>query len=292
MKIEELRIPAPWGHIAVKTWGNHDDPTIIAIHGTGDNAATFDGLIPLLPKTFHYACIELPGHGKSTPFPRGILLYFEYILYSVKISMDYFKKNTYILMGHGLGAALCTFSAQMYPEFVSKLILIDALTSWPVHPIVFGKHLTESIRNTIQGANNNTENIYSYEEAEKILKNSKREGKLLPETCNKLLERMLTKVGENKYLFSWDERLARMLYPTFHIEDTKQFLETMPVRADTVFINFTGTSSRYSDYKDKTWNLFRVRKHYIKGDHYCIFTNPEAISKILNEFLLKEKSKL
>ena len=44
----EVRIPAPYGHIAGKAWGDPGGKPIIGLHGWLDNAGTFDHLAPLI----------------------------------------------------------------------------------------------------------------------------------------------------------------------------------------------------------------------------------------------------
>lgn len=52
-----MKIPAPWGHIAAKEWGNSGSGTkVIAVHGWQDNANSFDPLVSHMPS------------GKSTSF--------------------------------------------------------------------------------------------------------------------------------------------------------------------------------------------------------------------------------
>ena len=44
----EVRIPAPYGHIAGKAWGDPGGKPIIGLHGWLDNAGTFDHIAPLI----------------------------------------------------------------------------------------------------------------------------------------------------------------------------------------------------------------------------------------------------
>ncbi|GLV33094.1 uncharacterized protein CBL_10441 [Carabus blaptoides fortunei] len=74
MEIKEVKIPVPWGHIAVKTWGNERDPIILVVHGWVDNAGSFDTLIPLLPTSYYYYCMDLPGHGRSSHLESSLPL--------------------------------------------------------------------------------------------------------------------------------------------------------------------------------------------------------------------------
>lgn len=61
---EEIEIAVPWGHVAGKWYGDRNTQPVLTFHGWQDNAGTYDRLIPLLPKTLSYLCIDLPGHGR------------------------------------------------------------------------------------------------------------------------------------------------------------------------------------------------------------------------------------
>ena len=74
MRIEfgfQFEIPVPWGHLSGKEWGNEDGEPWIALHGWLDNCGTFDTLLPLFPRTQRVICFDFPGHGWSSPYPKG-----------------------------------------------------------------------------------------------------------------------------------------------------------------------------------------------------------------------------
>ena len=72
IKVEELTIPMPWGDIAAKKWTSTETERreeenvkkrpLVALHGWLDNAASYDGLAPLLPLTrYDLISLDLPG---------------------------------------------------------------------------------------------------------------------------------------------------------------------------------------------------------------------------------------
>ena len=71
IKVEELTIPMPWGDIAAKKWTSTETESseenvrkrpLVALHGWLDNAASYDGLAPLLPLTrYDLISLDLPG---------------------------------------------------------------------------------------------------------------------------------------------------------------------------------------------------------------------------------------
>lgn len=58
-----------------KWWGAKEIQPIVALHGRQDNAGSFDNLIPFLPKYISVLCLDLPGHGFSSQYPKGQFYY-------------------------------------------------------------------------------------------------------------------------------------------------------------------------------------------------------------------------
>ncbi|XP_046387405.1 serine hydrolase-like protein isoform X2 [Ischnura elegans] len=132
----EVRIPVPWGFIAAKSWGKRDGYPIIAVHGTMDNAASFDGLAPLIPNKFHFLAIDLPGCGRSSHYPDGLPYHFVEMVSAIRRVVRYYEWETCHYVGHSFGGMLGSFFAAMYPETVKKLVMID-IVQIRVSPIAF-----------------------------------------------------------------------------------------------------------------------------------------------------------
>lgn len=101
---------------------------MLAIHGWQDNCGTFDRLIPLLPEDVSVLAIDLPGHGKSSHYPKGM----QYFLFwdgvtLIRRIVKYHKWTKMMLMGHSLGGALSFMYASCFntDEDTAKIIMID-----------------------------------------------------------------------------------------------------------------------------------------------------------------------
>ncbi len=46
-------------------WGNPGDPVVVCVHGLSQNARSFDALAASLQATYHIACLDVVGRGKS-----------------------------------------------------------------------------------------------------------------------------------------------------------------------------------------------------------------------------------
>lgn len=113
--VEEVKIPVPWGHISGKIlkyfslsicfivcyfiskgkrWGSKLKQPILCLHGWMDNAGTFDSLVPHLCDDHAFLCIDLPGHGLSSYFPKGQYYYvFWDGVMLIRRIVKYFKWN-------------------------------------------------------------------------------------------------------------------------------------------------------------------------------------------------------
>uniref|UniRef100_A0A672F2P0 Serine hydrolase like n=1 Tax=Salarias fasciatus TaxID=181472 RepID=A0A672F2P0_SALFA len=110
----ELSVPAPWGEIKGKIWGPDDGYPVLCLHGWADNCASFDCLVPLLPKECRYVATDLVGHGLSSHRAPGV----SYLL------SDYVADVCRVVEGFGA----------LYPEMVDVLVLLDSygfvITLW------------------------------------------------------------------------------------------------------------------------------------------------------------------
>ena len=80
IQVVENKIPVPYGHIAVKVWGNFETSHIhvLALHGWMHNASTFDPICELLNDQYYIIAMDLPGHGFSSHYPSGnLMIYLE-----------------------------------------------------------------------------------------------------------------------------------------------------------------------------------------------------------------------
>nr|XP_020732628.1 serine hydrolase-like protein 2 isoform X1 [Odocoileus virginianus texanus] len=125
--ISELKLAVPWGHIAAKAWGSHQAAPVLCLHGWLDNANSFDRLIPLLPKDFHYVAMDFGGHGLSSHYSQGFPYYHQNFVSEVRRVAAALKWNRFSLLGHSFGGTVGGMFSCIFPEMVDKLILLEAL---------------------------------------------------------------------------------------------------------------------------------------------------------------------
>uniref|UniRef100_A0A6P4EQM8 Probable serine hydrolase n=1 Tax=Drosophila rhopaloa TaxID=1041015 RepID=A0A6P4EQM8_DRORH len=129
---KEVRIPAPWGHISGRWYGNRTERPILAIHGWLDNLGTFDRLIPLLPDYIGVLCIDLPGHGRSSRLQPGLHYNMYDYIYIIPRIMKEYGWSKVSLMGHSLGGIISFFYTSLAPNTVDMVISLDILLPRPL----------------------------------------------------------------------------------------------------------------------------------------------------------------
>ena len=171
---KEVTFPVPWGVIAGKQWTSesfdkHRDTQWIVLHGWLDNAGSFDGLAPLLTSAcprHSLLCLDYPGHGLSSHLPRGQMYQYLECLRYIKLVAKSLGCDKFGLMGHSMGAGMCSLFAATYPEMVEALVMIDL-----VKPV--GRKTEDLIQRTRQSVDSflaieekiaNGEKIYASEE--------------------------------------------------------------------------------------------------------------------------------
>ena len=126
MLAQEIELDLPHLRLAALRWGRSGGERVLAVHGWLDNAASFSALAPLL-EDVELVAIDLPGHGRSDHRAEGA--YYHYIDYlgDVLRAADALGWRDFTLLGHSLGAAVCSVLAAAVPERVRQLWLVEGL---------------------------------------------------------------------------------------------------------------------------------------------------------------------
>lgn len=79
---------------AGKWWGPSELQPILALHGRQDNAGSFDTLMPLLSDDVSVLCLDMPGHGLSSHYPKSqfYYVYWDGVIFLRRI-IKHFKWN-------------------------------------------------------------------------------------------------------------------------------------------------------------------------------------------------------
>ncbi|XP_023947830.1 serine hydrolase-like protein [Bicyclus anynana] len=211
---KEWLVKTPWGNIACLSWGDPQKPPMLMVHGYMDSAATFIPIVNLLPDDYFYLAFDLPGHGKSDPFPGGILVSQTHQVEAVRRVVEYFAWDTFLYMTHSVGFIIGVIYNCVWPFKISKMINIDPgppLSTYCFHennPMLWYQyqyeHFYETTYSRLEIYRNKT---YTYDQAIELLVKSR---KLTKEQSAVVLSRTLIPQGDGMYRLSWEPTMKKL----------------------------------------------------------------------------------
>ncbi|XP_049873071.1 probable serine hydrolase [Pectinophora gossypiella] len=294
VKVDEIEIPVPWGHVAARWWGPRNKQPIIAIHGWQDNAGTWDNLVPRLPVNTALLAIDLPGHGLSSHYPTGMQYYiFWDSITLVRRIVKHFKWSKITLMGHSLGGAVSFMYAASYPDEVDRIICVDIAspavrapsnmvkqTGWAMDKFLEYEHLPED-----------KIPCYEYEEMIDIVCDAYK-GSISRDNCKILMKRGMSPapahVNKNGYYFKRDPRLKVAGLAMMSIETALEYAKQVKCKV----LNLRAIPGMkwerldyYLDVVEKLKETADVKYVEVEGTHHVQLESPENIAELIEEFL-------
>lgn len=143
----EFELALPGGIVRGLRTGTGGAPKVLALHGWLDNAASFGPLAAHLPG-LDLVAPDLPGHGRSAHFPRGMDYSFAGAVHSVLDIADALGWERFALLGHSMGAGIASLVAAACPERVERLVAIEALGALAEVPERTVERLREAVAAT------------------------------------------------------------------------------------------------------------------------------------------------
>src|SRR4051794_3918488 len=97
-------------------------PTLVFLHGAGDNAGTWKEVAPRFVDKYHVLVVDLAGHGESAPATGP--LKFETMLTGLDGVIQQHGAPV-ILVGNSLGAWVAMRYASQHPDRVARVVAVD-----------------------------------------------------------------------------------------------------------------------------------------------------------------------
>ena len=302
---KEISVPVPWGHISGKQWGNENGKPMMAIHGYLDNAASMDGIIPLLPLSeYNIVAIDLPGHGFSSHYAPGMAYRVSDAIVAVRRVQKHFGWEKSSIIGHSMGAAVAAWFAATFYENVDRLVLIDLLnvaaTPLQKHAKSTRKALLKNIE-LIDKINNAKElPAYTFEDAcgRAFLANQFLHGtdSITRSSVETIMSRGLRKVGTNKNgenMFTWTTDFRLRVPSPFHVvqEQVEHYAEQ--IQCPLLVIKASDSPWYMSEeHAEKILKVyinnnpnFVFKK--VEGGHHVHLNEPEKVAPLIISFLKK-----
>ena len=133
MSVERVTIDVD-GPVSVLDYGG-DGPLLVAVHGLEGSAYNWSLIAPELTKTHHVVAPDLSGFGYTPPADRG-----SSVEANVELVAGVIKHygDSGLVIGNSMGGLITILLAELYPDRVSGLVLIDPAapvsTWWTVSP--------------------------------------------------------------------------------------------------------------------------------------------------------------
>ncbi|RVE51715.1 hypothetical protein evm_003687 [Chilo suppressalis] len=292
--VDEIEIPVPWGHVAGRWWGPRNKQPMIALHGWQDNAGTWDNLVPLLPVTTSVLCLDLPGHGYSSPYPKGMLYYIFWDgIVLLRRIIKHFNWSKVTLMGHSLGGALSFMYASSFPDEVDRIICIDIASPAVREPSVTAKNLGKSIEKVLEYEDLPEDKIpcYDYDEMIDIVCDAYK-GSVSRENCKVLMRRGMAPAPAHTkkkgYYFKRDPRLKVSGLGMMSIDAALEHASKIRCKV----LNLRAIPGQkwerldyYLDVIQKMKEKADVQYIEVEGTHHVQLDAPENIAQLIEDFL-------
>ncbi|XP_014237062.1 probable serine hydrolase isoform X2 [Trichogramma pretiosum] len=291
-EFEEVHIPVPWGYISGKWWGSKAIQPILALHGRQDNAGSFDKLIPLLSKSISVLCLDLPGHGLSSHYPKGQFYYVHWEgLILLRRIVKHYKWSKVKLLGHSLGGAISFLYAASYPQEVEFVISLD-IVSPSVKDVtktvtITGDHIDKFLK--FENLTLDSVPCYEYHEMIAIVEDAYK-GSITKESAEILMKRgMQPALIPGKHYFSRDPRLKVSLLGMLSMD----LVLSYAAQIKCAYLNIRAVPGMVFDQPENYHKVLDVIKetarkfeyHEVEGTHHVHLNNPERVAPIINQFI-------
>lgn len=288
-----------------KLWGREQQvqssgsQRVLCLHGYKDNCASFDRLIPLLDSGNTYLCINLPNHGRSSSTPFGVRWTLENYMLTVKLVIGHLQWSSFVCLGHSMGGQIAKLFTAVYPEYVEKLIMLDAAGPVQVYPNEIVPMLGQSIDKLLELENQmwtNSKSPPEYTQSEALARIKDRMyGPLDDESSKMLMARCLRPGGlQDKYHLANDARLSVTYSKMF---STIQFLDVVKnIKCPTLWVRASESNQFYNDgykdFKDMYERNPNFRIAIAEGNHDVHMVYPHRVAPFIKKFLTINMSKL
>jgi len=208
-------------------WGNEEAPLLFLVHGGRDHAHSWDWVARELRASYHVSAVDLRGHGDSDWSPGSMYSVVDSVL-DLACLMDALSEESVTLIGHSYGGAVVALFAGIYPEKVSKLVVIEGLGV----PLRMLQEVREDppwtrIRNWIKKTQGYTRHrLRQYPNVEEgVQRMRSANGHLTLEQAEHLTKHGLRKNENGSYSWKYDP-LSRVLSPLRYSESELQELRS------------------------------------------------------------------
>ncbi len=259
-------------------FGEKDAPTVLALHGWLDNAASF---IPLAKHLSHInlVALDFPGHGKSEHRSGANAYHFIDYAADVLLAANALGLHNFSLLGHSLGAGVAALIAAVVPDRVDRLAMVEGLVPFTAPPKELLTQFHHHLEAVVKPASPNR----NYESVKQAAIARQKAGDLSLAAAMLITERNLVEASGG-FVWRTDRRLTWPSPVYLSDEQVNQYLgaiqcESLLIRSSQGIVrNWPRLSGRESYLQD-------LKVIDIQGGHHCHMDNPESVAQHLTHFL-------
>lgn len=111
-------------------WGNETAPPLLLVHGGRDHCRSWDWVAEALRDDYHVIAPDLRGHGDSAWSIGGNYMITDFV-YDIAQLIRQRTMKPLSIIGHSLGGYISTLYTGLYPDTVSKLVVLDGIVLTP-----------------------------------------------------------------------------------------------------------------------------------------------------------------
>jgi pimeloyl-ACP methyl ester carboxylesterase len=265
--------------LAARVHGPEDGAPVLALHGWLDNAATFDGLAPLLPAC-RVVALDLAGHGLSGRRVGATYQFIDYVA-DVAAVAEALGWQQFTLIGHSLGAGVAALLAGTWPERVRRLALLEGLGPMTDPEVRAPERLREALAGELP---RRASDRPGYADPEEVARRLAEATQMQIESARVLLRRGLIELSPGRWDWRADPRLrlpSRMRLTEPQVEAFLRAITcpTLLLRAEPGM----AIDPKYIEQRLGCIADLRVVRH--PGGHHVHLDDPAGVAALLTSFL-------
>lgn len=272
------------GAIALLESGPTEAPPLLCVHGWLDNAASFKPLARHIQRR-RLMAIDLPGHGHSTHRAPGHWYHYIDFVADLDAVSEALGLESFDLMGHSLGGAVCCAFAAARPRRVRKLVLIEGLGPLSTPAGETAANLGEALQSLAEFGEREPR---VYPDKAAVIRARQQKGGLSEAAATLLVERALEQVDDGETAgWRWrSDRRLRLRSPQRLTE--AQVLDLLGnIRCPVLNIYAEPPTPLLSGplARRRIEAIDDIRDFSLPGHHHLHMQSPEPIAAAVNTFL-------
>lgn len=273
--------------LAAQEWGKQGQLPVIALHGWLDNSASFDKLIPLLPKC-HLIALDMAGHGQSEHRQgQGSYNVWDDIsdIFAVADALGWEK---FSLLGHSRGAIISTFASGTFPNRIHSLALIEGFVPDAAYASDAPQQLAKAITE-LEISRHKPRTVYP--DIETAIRGREKGMFPLSYSAASCITRRGIKAVEGGFSWTYDPRLFAPSMIKFNVDYISAFVNAIEAPV-CLLLATEGLPRFYNNYLEQLKQYPQVKYQLLEGGHHLhIEEQVGVVAGFIRDFFLQHPAR-